>query len=472
MHPLNEQAHYLHLLPDGHTFSAATDLQVASHATPHAPPLSAVLLQTALHRCSRAMGLTDISILKNNDSFMKVVNKAETFLKVIETLLPHNFSAQYKNPCWEAEQPSFSPLAWKEMLMDRYYKNVLQKEKESEYVHLLTKPVNKHAEKKKFLLCLPYFFLAGFPKSATTTIHYALIQHWQIEAPSNKEPHWWTRKPDLKRYNKFSSEYISMSFIVYTLFFKGISLKIRNGYDSLPNRLITFDGSQSTLWDSNFFVNEQDYCAMPAVINRVLPNAKFIVVMRNPATRLYSHFFYSCQLIYGKYSKQWPSAIRKGGAELFHRKVVKDIDIFNECINTTSVFECSSRRTASRNGLTGPENSDNCGRIWHRLTLGLYVVHIKKWLQFYPIRNFFFIRMEDISKDPYATMASITDFLEIETVPKDIAEGLLKRKNTLSKESQSLGSLELLENFYSPYNEELAKLLNDDRFLWQDQDHE
>ena len=458
MHPLNEQAHYLHFPPGGHTFSDATDLQVASHATPHAPPLSAVLLQTALHRCSRAMGLTDISILKNNDSFMKVVNKAETFLKVIETLLPRNFSAQYKNPCWEAEQPSFSPLAWKEMLMDRYYKDALQKVKESEYVHLLTKPVNKHAKKKKFLLCLPYFFLAGFPKSATTTIHHALIKHWQIEAPSYKEPHWWTRKLDLKHYKKFSSEYISMSFIVYTLFFKGISLKIRNGYDSWPNRLITFDGSQSTLWDSNFFVNEQDYCAMPAVINRVLSNAKFIVVMRNPATRLYSHFFFTYQPKYGIFGKQWLSAIRKGGAELFHRQVAKDIDVFNECINYTSVFECSSRRTGNR--------------FSYRLTIGLYVVHIKKWLQFYPIRNFFFIRMEDISKDPYATMASITDFLEIETVPKDIAEGLLKRENTLSKENQSLGSLELLENFYRPYNEELAKLLNDDRFLWQDQDHE
>ena len=80
--------------------------------------------------------------------------------------------------------------------------------------------------------------------------------------------------------------------------------------------------------------------------------------------------------------------------------------------------------------------------------------------------------MEDISKDPYATMASITDFLEIEAVPNNIAEGFLKRENTLSKESQSLGSLELLENFYRPYNEELAKLLNDDRFLWQGQDHE
>ena len=458
MHPLNEQAHYLHLLPDGHTFSAATDLQVASHATPHAPPLSAVLLQTALHRCSRAMGLTDFSILKNNDSFMKVVNKAETFLKVIETLLPHNFSAQYKNPCWEAEQPSFSPLAWKEMLMDRYYKDALQKVKESGYGHLLTKPVNKHAKKKKFLLCLPYFFLAGFPKSATTTIHHVLKQHWQIEAPSSKEPHWWTRNPDLKHYKKFSSEYISMSFIVYTLFFRGISLKIRNGSDSWPNRLITFDGSQSTLWDSNFFVNEQDYCAMPAVINRVLPNAKFIVMMRNPATRLYSDFFFFYQPKYGIFGKQWLSAIRKGGAELFHRQVAKDIDVFNECINTISVFECSSRRTGNR--------------FSFRLTIGLYVVHIKKWLQFYPIRNFFFLRMEDISKDPYATMASITDFLEIETVPKDIAEGLLKRENTVSKESQSLGSLELLENFYRPYNEELAKLLNDDRFLWQDQDHE
>ena len=43
------------------------------------------------------------------------------------------------------------------------------------------------------LRCLPYFFLAGFPKSGTTDLFYKMGIHPQILAGC-KEPHWWTRR--------------------------------------------------------------------------------------------------------------------------------------------------------------------------------------------------------------------------------------------------------------------------------------
>ena len=44
------------------------------------------------------------------------------------------------------------------------------------------------------LLCLPYFYLAGFPKCGTTDLYAHITQHHQIIPTKVKEPHWWTRK--------------------------------------------------------------------------------------------------------------------------------------------------------------------------------------------------------------------------------------------------------------------------------------
>ena len=99
----------------------------------------------------------------------------------------------------------------------------------------------------------------------------------------DKEPQWWGR--DIyKHLKKLNTAY---SFLWYIQYFRPIALKMTG-----PQRqkLITYDGSQSTLWSSSFFVHEQDYCAVPALVNLILPNVKFIVVMRNPANRLYSDF--------------------------------------------------------------------------------------------------------------------------------------------------------------------------------------
>ena len=382
-----------------------------------------------------------------------MLNKAEKFLKLIQLLLPRNFSTQYKNPCWQAEQPNFDPP--NDDLMTLLPSS--RQQKLDQYAQLMNQQAHS-STKDKFILCLPYFFLAGFPKSATTTIHTVLAQLSQIQAPSEKEPHWWTRE------HKDSTT----SFMLYTLNFRRLSLLVGNGDQLMNNQLITFDGSQSTLWDSHFFVDGQDFCAMPAVISKVLPNAKFIVVMRNPVTRLFSHFLYSCQYQYGLSMDMWPPEMKHEPAELFHNGITKDIDVFNKCINSSSVFECVNSITAHRED---GAKEGACTKIEYRLTVGLYALHIRKWLQFFPIHNFLFLKMEDITKDSYATMRSITDFLGIEAVPRNIAAKLLHRRENRSPmhaPTMLAKSLKLLMDFYHPYNRELAKLLNDDRFLWED----
>lgn len=424
------------------------------------------------------MGVTEESLLRNRGNIAEVSRRAELFLKEIRAMLPRNFSSRYKNPCWTAEKPK-AYHDWKRMLMTYFHPGFgrkLRKGVEKRFTYFLSKPVDENSNDTS-LLCLPYFFLAGFPKSATTTIHEALARHPQIIEPSEKEPHWWTRVLSLSKSRAFDAKYFSIAFITYTFFFDEISSELADAYKSPdgPDPLITYDASQSTLWDSNFYYKGQDYCAMPAVISRVLPNTKFIVVLRNPITRLYSHFVYSCKLHYGGV-KYWPSAIKAKPTDLFHTEVTKDIKAFNECLQRMSVFECVSNRTSNTSRVEYINSKKvKCGVIWHRLVLGMYAVHIKKWLQFYPMENFLFIKMEEISEDTFVTMAKITQFLGIVPVSREAAHSMLGRVWNVLLNASSLHvnippmeekTRTILEEFYQPYNQELAKMLNDDRFLW------
>ena len=424
-----------------------------------------------LHRCSRALNVSKNSLSINRDTIVEVSRRADTFLEKIKPFIPQ-FSSKYKNPCWTAEKLSVSSSHMKKILHPFFFDTSrrVKPGMEIKFSRYLRKPAKNNSTNRTKVLCLPYFFLAGFPKSASTTLHHVLSELPGVVAPEGKEPHWWTRVLSLSNSKKFDPEYIPIAFMAYIYFFDTISSRL----DKKPNQaktdvmnLITYDGSQCTLWDSNFFYRDQDFCAMPAVMSRVLPNAKFIVVMRNPVTRLYSHFKYSCKLQYGKLEK-WPVEMREKGTALFHEQVTKDIMAFNDCLETKSAFECASSSIVQH---SHSNESSNCGRVQHRLAIGLYVIHIKKWLQFYPQENFLFLRMEDLTRNARETIHKITNFLDLPS-PSVAMQGeeLFERENALRGISRPMleKTKSVLDNFYGPFNKALATLLNDDRYLWND----
>ena len=426
-----------------------------------------------LQRCCLALGMTEQALHRSKPSMREVSRRANVFLQDIAPFLPRSFSESYKNPCWVATKPSVYP-GWEDMLF-AYFRNqdgrrLRKRIKKEGFLRFLSKPVEEEYTKSRRLVCLPYFFLAGFPKCATTTVHDAIGTHKDIMQSSEKEPHFWPRNIDAK---SFSVEYASITFMTYTLYFKNLSRLLAAPPNSTvrPLGFITYDSSQSTLWDSNFFYKGQEYCAMPAVISRVLPNAKFIIVMRNPVTRLYSHFLYSCLVHYGKVSN-WPTPVRANTASIFHAQVTKEIADFHNCTEYLSTFECVSLWIAQRTSKASIEGSEfNCGRILHRLVIGLYSVHIRKWLQFYPRENFLFIRTEDISSNSTELVSQITEFLGISPVSEEMARDMFKKENVFNASAQypmEERTRLMLENFYRPYNEKLAAITRDDRYLWKD----
>ena len=121
-----------------------------------------------------------------------------------------------------------------------------------------------------------------------------------------------------------------------------------------------------------------------------------------------------------------------------------------------------------------------CGRT--RLEMGLYYVHARKWLSVVPRERILFFTLEELATQDLKHSAKvIVDFLEIDS-------GDLKMHNLLDihcSKNQQKGidykhnprlmmrndTRQILIEFFKPYNQMLANLLGDDKFLWNDDSH-
>lgn len=413
-----------------------------------------------MHQCSVAMGIPEDHIRRSRADIRTVAREASTFLDAIWTLVPKNFSKGYKNPCWASNLPlTMRMRGFLLVKLNSEHRNFLSS---TEILSLANKLFHQPSDKvETTLLCMPYFFTAGFPKCGTSSLHLALQAHLDIASPYTKEPHWWTRIG----LGGFSSDYLKLTVVRYLLNFLDSGKTIMKNHNS-----ITYDASQSTLWDSNFFINAQDYCVMPAIISRVLPKAKLIVLMRNPVSRVYSHFLYSCSYRYGDFVSQWPDkGVRTNPAKVFHTQSVSSIKAFNNCLQTQngSLYECVNHYRFKES---------TCGNVGFKITVSLYYIHLLKWLQFYPKGQFLFLRTEDLTSKPHMVMQKITNFLEIAPVSSDQATQWLSRKvnvqrlvTTGTEEAKMREDTRImLEEFYRPYNVKLAELTGDKAFLWED----
>ena len=403
-----------------------------------------------MKHCSLAMGMLEEE-LNELDS---VAKKAQQFLDALRLIFPQKFLRKFRNPCWH---PNFTLTSNNEMsLRDQIH--VGAHLNHSQQAKLLKDILGESNIESHQLFCLPYFFLAGFPKSGTTSLHGTLRKHPQIAPPNGKEPHWWTRVPlyDL------DPDYLKLVAIRYPLYFKSAATEIGASH---PEQRITYDGTQSLLWDSAFFsqVKRLDYCAMPAIVSRILPDAKFIILMRNPTTREYSSFFVMC-----KWDSRNPlywdelNQVSQGDPPTqFHHVATTAINRIQSCLaaGNHSLLWCLGDLNLLQQG---------CGYIGRRFSIGMYYVHIHKWMQFYPRENFLFLKTEDIRGEPQQIMAQITDFLGVDRVSDKDAREWLSAETNVQKHYQRMKpeSEELLNNFYKPYNKLLANLTGSRRFSW------
>ena len=112
------------------------------------------------------------------------------------------------------------------------------------------------------------------------------------------------------------------------------------------------------------------------------------------------------------------------------------------------------------------------GRI--RLEMGLYYLHARKWLSVVPRERIHFFTLEElVAQDLRDTVGVIVDFLQLPHPHSLPTDELQCRENTQEKIDyrhdprlmMREDTKQILEDFYQPYNQMLADLLGDDKFL-------
>lgn len=364
------------------------------------------------------MGVSPHILNQDKEKIETIASKAEFFLNTFWKIVPKEFLTEYKNPCFYSSMNTrhVGHLKMSEALSER----------------------NRDHNKQR-LYCLPYFLLPGFPKSETTSLHSVLSKHTQIIPPEDKEPQWWYKPPlnNERDLDVFITKYLSA--------FVTASTEVKKKKDGAS--FVTYDASQTMMtngFDSSFHINHEDYCALPAVISRVLPHAKIIVLMRDPVLRSYSHYLYMYDI-----PKYWPKEMRKNPDQYFNKYIQDAVTDFRHCYNQngSSIYECTNSIRSNFNELK------------MRIGTGIYHIFIKKWMQFWPRENFLLLKMEEMDKKPVASMDRITDFLSLDSFSSINATKWLKdRKNVSNVTTRMLPETQhLLESFYKPFN----KMLDD-----------
>ncbi|XP_033746520.1 carbohydrate sulfotransferase 15-like [Pecten maximus] len=316
------------------------------------------------------------------------------------------------------------------------------------------------------LRCLPYFMVLGQNKCGTTHLYSSIVKHPDVIPATGKEPQFWARSRHCYCCRKLTYEFLChhdrpWKLKGYIRYFDPIAKKIQKSLNSGIQKkithsaeLITGEATPSNLWDNrwwwNYMVNKDD-TEPPALTNahyihHFMPNLKIIIILRNPTSRLYSDYLYVSQ---GKVSP-----------EGFHEEVIREINSFQNCSRTHDIRYCVFRNSFDEKNVTSKA----------RLQNGFYAVFIEEYMKLFPREQFHIIRLEDYAKHNTEVMAGIFRFLNLRDLEKPMVETKI---NSSKSKGLNVGKMlpeteALVTEFYKPYTEHLADLLNDKRFLWHD----
>ena len=192
-------------------------------------------------------------------------------------------------------------------------------------------------------------FCIGCPKSGTTTLFKILCQHSQIHTPKFKEPFFFN-----------NSNYQN-----------GIDWYANTYYDDIKNEKWILDFTPSYLYSDEALFRINEYSKGK--------DLKFIVMLRNPVERAYSHYLHT---------------LRDG---------LEDLD-FNDAIKAES------------ERLLNYENNLLCQLKYSYIYQSLYHKHLSKYFESFGRNNFFVINYDSqlLDKSEFKLMISdLQNFLEI-----------------------------------------------------------
>ena len=249
---------------------------------------------------------------------------------------------------------------------------------------------------------LPDHLIIGTQKGGTSSLYNYLCEHPDISPATAKEIHYFSEHIE-KGEEWYRGHFATEAFLAARTRIRG-------------RRPLSIESSPDYMFHPH----------TPPRAAALLPDARLLVLLRNPVDRAFSH--YRHRIRKGIESRSFEEAI---DAEL--STVAADL------ARSESAEYYDTREYVKR----------------AYLMRGLYARQLRVWFAAYPREQFLLLRSEEFFEDPRTVYARIVDFLGLpQWQPKEM------RKYNFFGESRSIpeGTRRRLEEFFEPYNRELEEL--------------
>ena len=257
---------------------------------------------------------------------------------------------------------------------------------------------------------LPDYYIIGVVKGGTTSLHDYLIKHPCIQPPIGKEIDYFGQLYFRKQYWYRSS----FPYKIQKFYAKKIQKKDFLTGEATPRYI--------------------EHPNVPERIKQLTPNAKFIVLLRNPIDRAYSHHNMNMTRKHETLSFEEAIDTEQDRIQGEYEKMKNDHKYFDW---TYYLFAYKEH--------------------------GKYIERLERWMKIFPREQFKIIKSEDLFEDPSTIYAEVLEFLNL---PKwDLNEYPALKKRKYQKPNMNPETRKKLSEFFKPYNEKLYKFLNYD-FEW------
>ena len=250
------------------------------------------------------------------------------------------------------------------------------------------------------LRVLPNLVVIGVVRSGTTSLYHYLSQHPSIIKSAYDELGYFDSNYDLGL-NWYKS--------LFPTIFEKKKVEEKNG------KFITYDVTPFYIY------NEK----VPKRIQKIIPDSKLILILRNPVDRAYSNYFIT------KQNKKFE-------------------DIISEEKETLKIID--------------QKNKEEYYKFVHTslLSRGFYAEQLEKWFKIFPRNQILIIKSEDFAIQTNKIMNEIFNFLGLENF--NILDD--SKKNKIVYEPMKEETRRELIEYFRPYNEKLYSMINRN-FDWE-----
>ena len=417
--------------------------------------------------CLTTTNLTHFFI--QNDLLSKARNNAKHFITKLRQNIPTTFNSNYSSACWNINldvmhcDSSTKPACQQPGIRGHLGSETYVATKREIGGDLSRGLINSYPKGLSTpLVCMPRVFITGFPKCGTTYL-FCLIESLYGDQIYSlyKEPYLWVPRAAFRAHE---TPYDPRELFFYLLNY------VPTTKSELQYRIsVPMDASPNLFFRWRHYSKDEgiiNYCLAPATMPQILPNSKFIVIMREPVDMLYSTFWFSCSDLGIKLSEKQKLEMPNE----FHDKVTKKINILKNCVKISPIDKCMVDVSKALYG--------SCGSV--RFDKAFYHIHIRKWLALFPREQFLFLATEDLKLHREKVERKILDFVNVNfhsaNTPKSFKRGNSFCSNVQTRYNYHNDrrlwmrddTKKLLTAFFKPYNRELATLVEDDRFLWEE----